>query len=120
MKQVFVFQFICYLLLGISIGCKPSYTKQLDQLIENGTVFQSATFCEINRLHLQERQQECEAVTKQAKEEIDAIINRKLDMGITPVIVEKSKGEEIERFLKVHTQMGIRYWEIWKSNVILE
>ncbi|EOQ90150.1 hypothetical protein LEP1GSC202_0463 [Leptospira yanagawae serovar Saopaulo str. Sao Paulo = ATCC 700523] len=41
-------------------------------------------------------------------------------MGIAPVIVPKSQGQEIEEFLKVHTQMGIRYWEIWKSNVILE
>ncbi|TGL05052.1 hypothetical protein [Leptospira levettii] len=101
-------------------GCKPSYTKQLDKILEEGNIFQSAIFCEQNKVHLKEREFECIEVTKKAKDEIDSIINRRLDLGIAPVIIEKSKGKEIEEFLKVHTQMGIRYWEIWKSSVILE
>ncbi|MCW7502963.1 MULTISPECIES: hypothetical protein [Leptospira] len=102
------------------LSCKPSYTKQLDKILEEGTIYQSAIFCEQNKIHLKERELVCIEVTKKAKEEIDSIINRRLDLGIAPVIIEKSKGKEIEEFLKVHTQMGIRYWEIWKSSVILE
>lgn len=104
----------------IQLGCKLSPAKQLDRLLEEGTMFQSAIFCEKNKSQLLERQSECDEVTKKVKEEIDSIVNRRLELGITPVIIEKKKGEEIEEFLKVHTEMGIRYWEIWKSNVILE
>nr|WP_232369077.1 hypothetical protein [Leptospira abararensis] len=100
--------------------CKKSVTRQLDDLLESGSSFQSATFCEKNKLQLSERREDCERVTRSAKEEIDSILNRRLDLGIAPVIVEKNKGKEIEEFLQVHTRLGIRYWEIWKANVILE
>ncbi|MCW7460467.1 hypothetical protein [Leptospira limi] len=119
--KTFIQQFVLLLLsFWMALGCKPSYTKQLDKILEEGTIYQSAIFCEQNKVHLKERELECIEVTKKAKEEIDSIINRRLDLGIAPVIIEKSKGKEIEEFLKVHTQMGIRYWEIWKSSVILE
>ncbi|TGK81105.1 hypothetical protein EHQ31_10905 [Leptospira montravelensis] len=112
-------------LLVISVAtcltqCKKSTTRQLDELLETGTSFKTATFCEKNKSLLTDRKEDCDRVTNSAKEEIDSILNRKLDLGIAPVIVEKTKGMEIEEFLQVHTRMGIRYWEIWKSNVILE
>ncbi|MCG6144591.1 hypothetical protein ND856_00070 [Leptospira bandrabouensis] len=100
--------------------CKKSATRQLDELLESQSSFVSATFCEKNKNQLVDRKDDCDQVTKSAKEEIDSILNRKLDLGIAPVIVDKTKGKEIEEFLQIHTQMGIRYWEIWKANVILE
>ncbi|XDD45879.1 hypothetical protein AB3N60_14335 [Leptospira sp. WS39.C2] len=118
LEKLYPTLFLLFILF--QMNCKPSFTKQFDKLLEEGTIFQSAIFCEKNKLHLEERKTECEQVTKDVKKEIDSIINRRLDMGISPVIIERHKGEEIEEFLKVHTQMGIRYWEIWKSNVILE
>lgn len=120
MKKCLKFYISILIILLNQFGCKPSPTKQLDQLLEEGTIFQSAIFCEKNKSLLSERKTECAEVTKKVKLEIDSIISRKLDLGIAPVIVEKNKGAEIEEFLKVHTEMGIRYWEIWKSNVILE
>lgn len=101
-------------------NCKKSVTRQLDELLESGSSFKTATFCEKNKIQLTDRMEDCERVTKSAKEEIDSILNRRLDLGIAPVIIEKNKGKEIEEFLQVHTRMGIRYWEIWKANVILE
>ncbi|WP_208732247.1 hypothetical protein [Leptospira perdikensis] len=100
--------------------CQKSASRQLDDLLDSGSSFTSATFCEKNKSQLIERKEDCEKVTKLAQEEIDTILNRRLDLGIAPVIVEKNKGKEIEEFLQVHTRMGIRYWEIWKTNVILE
>ncbi|EOQ97118.1 hypothetical protein LEP1GSC195_3933 [Leptospira wolbachii serovar Codice str. CDC] len=100
--------------------CKKSVSRQLDDLLESSSAFQSATFCEKYKTQLTERKEDCERITQLAREEIDSILNRRLDLGIAPVIVEKKKGKEIEEFLQVHTRMGIRYWEIWKANVILE
>lgn len=100
--------------------CKKSVTRQLDDLLESSSFFKTATFCESNKAQLSERKEDCERITQLAREELDSILNRRLDLGIAPVIVEKNKGKEIEEFLQVHTRMGIRYWEIWKANVILE
>ncbi|EMY69091.1 hypothetical protein [Leptospira vanthielii] len=100
--------------------CKKSATRQLDELLESRSPFLAATFCEKNKTQLVDRNDDCDRVAKAAKEEIESILNRKLDLGIAPVIVEKTKGQEIEEFLQTHTRMGIRYWEIWKANVILE
>ncbi|TGM05406.1 hypothetical protein EHQ79_05260 [Leptospira jelokensis] len=119
-NQTFVRLFLLIHFVFICLSCKPSINKQLDRLLENGSVMQTATFCAKHATQLLERKEDCDRVTKDAKSEIDTILNRRLDLGIAPVIVPKSRGEEIEEFLKVHTQMGIRYWEIWKSNVILE
>ncbi|EKJ87171.1 hypothetical protein CLV96_2859 [Leptospira meyeri] len=119
MKFCIYLLFSFFLITAFS-NCKKSATKQLDELLETGSHFRSATFCEKNKTLLTERKEDCEKVTDLAKEEIDSILNRKLDLGIAPVIVEKNKGREIEEFLQVHTRMGIRYWEIWKANVILE
>lgn len=119
MKFCFYLLF-CFFLITCFAHCKKSATKQLDELLETASHFQSATFCEKNKTLLTERKEDCEKVTHLAKEEIDSILNRKLDLGIAPVIVEKNKGKEIEEFLQVHTRMGIRYREIWKTNVILE
>ncbi|TGL26032.1 hypothetical protein EHQ46_00685 [Leptospira yanagawae] len=118
--QTFFRLFLMIIFVSIAFACKPSINKQLDRLLEDGSVIQTATFCAKHSHQLQDRKEDCDRVTKDAKSEIDTILNRKLDLGIAPVIVPKSQGEEIEEFLKVHTQMGIRYWEIWKSNVILE
>ncbi|TGK95592.1 hypothetical protein EHQ30_02860 [Leptospira brenneri] len=107
-------------LVSFLSNCKKSVARELDDLLESGSSFQSATFCEKNKTQLKEREEDCKRVTTLAKEEIDTILNRRLDLGIAPVIVEKKKGQEVEEFLQVHTRMGIRYWEIWKSNVILE
>lgn len=110
---------IFVLVLTIS-HCKKSASRQLDDLLDSESPFASAIFCEKNKSQLTERKEDCEKITRVAREEIDTILNRKLDLGIAPVIVEKNKGKEIEEFLQVHTRMGIRYWEIWKTNVILE
>ncbi|MCW7468517.1 hypothetical protein [Leptospira kanakyensis] len=118
--QNFLNLFSFLILILFLYNCKKSATRQLDDLLESGSSFQSATFCEKNKTQLIERKEDCEKVTQLAKEEIDTILNRRLDLGIAPVIVEKNKGIQIEEFLQVHTRMGIRYWEIWKTNVILE
>ncbi|TGL51286.1 hypothetical protein EHQ59_10270 [Leptospira kemamanensis] len=116
-----VFQFLLFIVsVELINSCRPSLTKQLDRLLEDGTIMETAIFCAKHQPELKDRKEDCDRVTKEAKSEIDSILNRKLDLGIAPVIVSKSKGEEIEELLKVHTQLGIRYWEIWKSNVILE
>lgn len=119
MKISFYLLFCFFLICSLS-NCKKSITKQLDDLLENKSHFQSAIFCEKNKTLLVERKDDCDKVTQMAKEEIDTILNRKLDLGIAPVIVEKNKGKEIEALLQIHTRLGIRYWEIWKANVILE
>lgn len=112
---------LSFLVLVIFLShCKKSVTRQLDDLLESGSSFTTATFCEKNKTLLIDRKEDCERITRSAREEIDSILNRRLDLGIAPVIVEKKKGKEIEEFLQVHTRMGIRYWEIWKANVILE
>ncbi|TGL92413.1 hypothetical protein EHQ68_00955 [Leptospira congkakensis] len=118
--RAFLLLFFFLILVTFLSNCKKSATRQLDDLLESGSSFQSATFCEKNKTQLLERKEDCESAARLAKEEIDTILNRRLDLGIAPVIVEKSKGKEIEEFLQVHTRMGIRYWEIWKTNVILE
>ncbi|TGK81309.1 hypothetical protein EHQ24_08255 [Leptospira noumeaensis] len=118
--QIFLNLSSLLILIMFLSNCKKSVTRQLDDLLDSGTSFQSATFCEKNKTLLIDRKEDCDRVTQLAKEEIDTILNRKLDLGIAPVIVEKNKGKQIEEFLQVHTRMGIRYWEIWKTNVILE
>ncbi|MDF3819547.1 hypothetical protein P3G55_06535 [Leptospira sp. 96542] len=116
MKIKSFFAIFCFLVLS----CKKSPSKELDLLIQNGTIFQVATFCEKNKTSLPEREADCMRFTKLCESEINQILNRKLDMGIAPVIVPLATGNQIEELLRTNTKLGIRYLEIWKQSIILE
>ncbi len=106
--------------LFLSLSCKKSTEDTFDELRKNASVFRSAIFCHENPSLLATRKDACDAVLQESIESIEAILNRQLDLVMSKVIVPKQVGEEIELFLRIKTDLGIRYLEIWKQSVILE
>jgi hypothetical protein len=100
--------------------CKPTTEDAFDELKRTGTVFKQATFCAENPSLLGSRQMECEQALAESIQKIESILNRQMDLALTKVILPKQTGEEIEQLLRIKTELGIRYFEIWKHSVILE
>lgn len=116
MFRIFLILFLTF----ISVGCKKSAKQRLDLLLEKNDYIQVSILCEKEKLELSERTLECgEALTK-TRLEIDEIVLRPLQMGISSVLVPKAKAEQIEELLRLNTKLGIRYIEIWKQTVIYE
>jgi len=108
------------LLLLLFFFCNPSKEDAFDELRRTGSVFKQSIFCSENPSLLATRQMECEDALSKSIENIESIINRQMDLAFTKVILPKETGEEIEQLLRVKTELGIRYLEIWKQSVILE
>lgn len=113
--------FFFYLLLSLTLfSCKPSTEDAFDELRRTSSIFKQTIFCSENPSLLASRQLECEEALTKSIENIELIINRQMDLALTKVILPKETGEEIEQLLRIKTELGIRYLEIWKQSVILE
>jgi hypothetical protein len=113
-------RFVIFFLFFLGITCKPTPEDAFDELRRTGSVFRQASFCAENPALLATRQTECDLALAQSIEGIESVLNRQMDLLLTPTILTKQTGEEIEHLLRIKTELGIRYLEIWKQSVILE
>jgi hypothetical protein len=113
-------RFLLLALFFFGVSCKPTPEDAFDELRRTGSVFRQASFCSENPSLLATRQSECDLALAQSIEKIEIILNRQMDLALTPVILTKQVGEEIEHLLRTRSELGIRYLEIWKQSVILE
>ncbi|MCZ8344270.1 MAG: hypothetical protein O9301_14645 [Leptospira sp.] len=100
--------------------CQKSAKQRFDVFYLDKDFLEAATLCELETDLKTERQNECAISVQSVVEEIETITTRPLQMGISSVLVEKSRGEKIEKLLRLSPRLGIRYLEIWKQTVILE
>lgn len=109
------------LLIILSLSfCQKSAKQRFDAFYLDKDYLEAATMCETEKQLRMERQNECATSIEYVIQDIEAITTRPLQMGISSVLVKKSKGEKIENLLRQSPRLGIRYLEIWKQTVILE
>lgn len=111
---------LCIFAFVFGFQCKPSVESEFDRLKKKESIFVMVVFCEKNKSTLQNRQTECSDFESQAESEINATLSRWQDLGFTKLILPKAKGEEMQMAIRAKTEWAIRYFDIWKSRVILE